>query len=115
MGPDPIAISHLTEVEFFSALSKKVRTGRLTSQMAEMINIKFSEHVDSDMFNLLFPNVKHYRIASNWLQGFNTPLRALDAIHLAISYEENMPLVTADRQLHDSAEKIGIESTLLQE
>ena len=115
MGPERIAISHLTVVEFFSALSKKVRTGRLKSQMVEMINNKFTEQVDSNMFSILFLNVNHYRIASNWLKGFNTPLRALDAMHLAIAYEGNMPLVTADRQLHESAEMLGVETILIQE
>jgi predicted nucleic acid-binding protein len=45
--------------------------------------------------------------------AFDTPLRTLDALHLAIASSQGIGLITADRGLAGSAEAFGIEVQLL--
>jgi len=47
------------------------------------------------------------------LAQFAIPLRTLDALHLAIAAQNNLELVTADKQLSQSARKLGVRTRLL--
>ena len=38
----------------------------------------------------------HYHLAREWISRFTTPLRTLDALHLAVASQNNIRLVTAD-------------------
>jgi predicted nucleic acid-binding protein len=49
----------------------------------------------------------------NWIAEFNTPLRTLDALHLAIAAHNQAPLLTADVRLAESAKKLGIDVTFI--
>ncbi|MHB9150267.1 MAG: PIN domain-containing protein [Thermoleophilia bacterium] len=51
--------------------------------------------------------------ARDWLLRREVPLRTLDALHLAACYEMKAELVTCDRQLHRSAERLAVPSLLL--
>ncbi len=44
---------------------------------------------------------------------FNTPLRSLDGLHLAVSSANQLNLLTADIRLADAARFFGLEVTLL--
>jgi uncharacterized protein len=55
----------------------------------------------------------HYTLARNWIAQFETPLRTLDALHLAIAFTHQIPLVTADEGLGVSAEALGVEVRIL--
>jgi predicted nucleic acid-binding protein len=56
---------------------------------------------------------RHYEAARNWLARVTTPLRAPDALHLAMADAEGLRLATADRDLSRSARRLGIAVTLL--
>ena len=63
---------------------------------------------------LLVRTTKGYaRLAKDWIGLFNTKLKALDAVHLAIASAEGLRLVTADQDLHDSAKALAQEVLLL--
>ena len=57
-------VSRLTEVEFFSALSRKVRTGELPKALAHEIILVFDRHIQSGFF----------------LPYFGLPMRCLTAL-----------------------------------
>lgn len=107
------AISQLTEVELTSALARKTREKTLSQKDAIDVLSIFRSHIDEKSFQYLPIQPKHYSAAMNWIAEFNTPLRTLDALHLAIAVENKAPLLTADIKFADSAEFLGIAVTLV--
>ena len=103
------AISSLTDVELCSAISKKVRVGELNNADGTRIISKFQSHLAEGLFRVIPIESEHWQIARGWLSLFNTPLRALDALHLAVSYSEQLIIISADRQLLDSAKTLGVQ------
>lgn len=108
------AISALTEVELFSALSRNVREGGLDRKDASRIASKFISHVDNFMYTVMSLEDHHYRLARDWIGLFKLPLKSLDALHLAIASSESLTIVTADRNLSHSAKALGIEAILFE-
>ena len=107
------AISSLTEVEFMSALARKSREGGRSQQDAERIAALFFSHIQEGLYRRLFVSEQHFRQARDWLQRFQTPLRTLDALHLALAADANLHLVTADKALAISANGLGVAVQLL--
>jgi len=107
------AISQLTEVELTSALARKTREKTLSQKDAIDILSVFRAHINEKSFQFLPIQPKHYTTAMNWIAEFNTPLRTLDALHLAIAAENKVPLLTADFKFAESAEILGIAVTLV--
>jgi predicted nucleic acid-binding protein len=103
------AISALTEVELASSLSIKVREKSISKNAANQILSKFQSHLASGFFNRLAVVNVHYQTAKSWISQFVTPLRTLDALHLAITSTNNLTLLTADQQLAGAAEHFGIK------
>ena len=102
------AISTLTEVELASSLSRKVREKSITRDVANRIFSRFQSHLESGFFDRLSVVDVHYQTAKSWISQFVTPLRTLDALHLAITSTNNLTLVTADQQLAGAADHFGI-------
>jgi predicted nucleic acid-binding protein len=107
------AISHLTEVEFASALAKKIREKNLANADSMKIFSLFQSHIHHKHYSQLLIEPKHYSTARDWISQFNTPLRTLDALHLSIAVTNNKSIITADQQLAESAEILGIEVNLI--
>jgi len=106
-------ISSLTEVEFFSALSRKLRNKEIDPKTTRQIAAKFLSHLEGKYYNCLPVADNHYCLARNWISQFTLPLKSLDAIHLAIASCEELIIVTLDHQLYSSARKLDIEAMLL--
>jgi len=102
-------ICFLTEVEFASALSKKVRENTLTPEDASRIEAQFQSHVQEGLFTRLMIDDDHYQRARSWILQFAVPLRSLDAIHLAVAARNRLKLASSDRRLSDAARHYGIE------
>ena len=102
-------ISALTEVELASSLSRKVREKSISKNAANQILSRFQSHLASGAFDRLAVVNVHYQTAKSWISQFVTPLRTLDALHLAITSTNNLSLVTADQQLAGAAEHFGIK------
>jgi hypothetical protein len=107
------AISTLTEVEMFSALSRKIREGGLSRKDAGLIVAKFLSHADGHYYTRLFVEPHHYRLARDWIGLFQTNLRTLDALHLAIAHAEGLTFVTADQGLAESAKALALDVVVL--
>lgn len=110
---DNLAISQLTEVELTSALARKIRENALSQKDAVEVLSIFRTHVDGNSFQFLPIQPKHFTTAMNLISEFNTPLRTLDALHLAIASQKNATLLTADTKFAQSAEILGIAVTLI--
>ena len=109
-----VAISALTEVEMFSALSRKVREKAMGRHDAGRITAKFISHLDGHYFTYIPVEAHHFRLARDWIGMFKLSLRTLDALHLAIASSEGFSIVTTDRGLSKSAKGIGLSSILLE-
>jgi len=107
------AISTLTEVEMFSALSRKIREGQLSRKDAARIVAKFLSHVDAHFYTHLLVEPHHYRLARDWIGLFHTNLKTLDALHLAIAHGEGLTFVTADQGLAESAKVLALDVVML--
>jgi predicted nucleic acid-binding protein len=106
--PTP-SISHLSELELVSAIARKIREKGLSSEAGHKIINLFQSHLDHNLYRWVAIEHHHYRKALSWVSQFNTPLRTLDALHLAIAATENVALITADRQLAEAAKFYGID------
>lgn len=84
----------MAEVELVSALSRRVRMREISQQDARAIVERFQADLDSGFYTKIPVETVHYNLAREWISRFNTPLRTLDALHLAIAFQNNIPLVT---------------------
>jgi uncharacterized protein len=107
-------ISSLTEIEFFSAMSRKVREKSIYRRDASRIAAKFLTHVNSQYYASFPVEDHHYKLARDWIGMFSLALRTLDALHLAICSSEGLDIVTADPALFRSAKALSLNSILLQ-
>jgi len=108
------AISSLTEVEFFSAVSGKVRRKEINLKDAGRLAARFLAHIDVDNYTYIPIEEHHYRLARDWIGMFKMELRTLDAIHLAVSSSEGLTLVTSDQGLFKSARALAQDVILLE-
>jgi len=111
----PVAISYLTDVEFASALSRLVRMKELDDAQAGIIEQAFANDCKAGLFKRVSFTTAHFNQAIKWLSLRNTALRTLDTLHLAVSNQGNLKIVTCDTILAKSADKLGAEYTLLPE
>ena len=107
------AISHLAEVEFRSALARKIREQILTTGDGNRVYAVFQTHIRQNSYTHLRIEPRHYSIARDWISQFRTPLRTLDALHLAIASENSISVLTADNGLASAAALLSIEATLV--
>ena len=104
------AVSDLTEVELFSAVARKVRMGDLSQLDGNRILSKFLSHLDGGLFTIIPLESQYWRIARGWIGLFNTSLRTLDALHLAIASAGDFTMATSDQRLLQSAETLGVKA-----
>ena len=107
------AVSALTEVELVSALARKVSERELSRENANRVLIEFQSHLSQLLFKRIPLERDCYSVAFNWLAQFAIPLRTLDALHLAVAAQNNLELVTANKQLSQFARKLGVRARLL--
>lgn len=105
------AVSDLVEVEFFSALAQKVRAREMPIADAGRAGEQFLEHLGAGFYARIAVQRRHYENARSWLARLNSPLRTLDALHLAIADIEGLRLATADHDLSRSARSLGVPVT----
>ena len=80
---------------------------------AGKVGARFLSHLENEFFTRLPVEAGHYRLARDWLGLFNTGLRSLDALHLAVASTGGLTVATADLGLSKSAQALGLEVLLL--
>lgn len=106
-------ITPLVLVEFSSALSRKIREKSISEIDAKKIWTRFSLHRDQELYDIRELSMSHYSLAEKWLVTFKTTLRALDALHMAFSFETQLLLITGDKALARNAELFGVKAQLI--
>lgn len=102
-------ISWLTQVEFASAIARKVREGILTLDKGHEVRSLFQGHLTAPYYRLIGVAYAHYISAWELLDRPALGLRSLDALHLGIVTTETLVLVTRDVVLARAAITNGIE------
>ena len=105
---DPV-VSALTEVEVFSALSRKVREGVLSADDAAAIRGALLGHISRGALRRVAVEAAHFKEARDRIADPHLPLRTLDALHLAVARLGALALVTADPRLAIAARATGVE------
>ncbi len=95
-------ISPLTETEFCSALALKVRQRHLHRRDADRVLSLFTQHRQHNHYAIVHLTANVFESAAAYLRRFSTPLRTLDALHLACCAHASLTLFTADRSLMQS-------------
>ena len=113
MPVEDVAISPLVEVEFCSLLALKLRVRELTKRTALRALTQFHEHLSDGYYEMLDISSREYDIAGTWLSGFNTPLRTLDALHLACAFVHGEVLWTTDKSLAKAAALLSVGCRLI--
>jgi uncharacterized protein len=108
-----LALSGLTELEFYSAISKKIRTSEINNPDAVNILKYFNNHLSENYFKRLSISNEHFQLAKNLIGEFSTSLRTLDAVHLVLSDNHCDLFVTADKVLADAAHHFGIKTEFI--
>ena len=106
---ESLLVSTLTEVELVSALSQKIRMGHLSRSDGQRVEALFQTHIQDGRFQIASPSAKEFQLARGWIAQYSTPLRTLDALHLALAHSNQEILITADRSLADSAKVLGVK------
>jgi predicted nucleic acid-binding protein len=109
----PVAISVLVEVEVASTLARLVRMKELDEQSARLIQSAFAEDMAAGRYLVHALTSAHFALARDWLLGRKTPLRTLDALHLACAVVSEARLATLDRTLAGAGKKLGVAVTLV--
>jgi len=106
-------ISQLVEVELQSAVARKIREKALVKGDGVEILTRFRLHLDSGCYSRLPIESSHYDIAARWISRFDVPLRTLDALHLAVCFDADALLLTADAGLAKAARHFRVNVQLL--
>jgi predicted nucleic acid-binding protein len=106
--PTEIALSLWTKTEFSSVLARKVRMQESTEEFAfETIN-KF-EQMMANSCQVIIPEAADFDLSAQYVQNFQTGLRAGDALHLAIAKNHGAILIyTLDVKLAKAASLLNI-------
>jgi uncharacterized protein len=107
------SISPLSELEFISALALKIRTKELNEKTARLVLSLFHKHRVENVFRIFPIGAREYEVACEWIGMFRTSLRALDALHLAVSFCNDLTIITADKILSESAGRLGVMCKLI--
>ena len=107
------AISSLVEVELHSAVALKVRTGELDARSGRDVLAALARHMAHGFFRVVLIGPAEYSRARDWLGRFSSPLRTLDALHLAAVAGNDATLLTADRALAQSARHFKVKHRLI--
>ena len=83
------------------------------SEAAERTGERFLSHLHEGLYARIAVQRRHYETARGWLARFTLPLRALDALHLALADREELRLATSDSHLARSARSLGVAVTLV--
>ncbi len=112
-GQELPAISPLVEVELHSAVARKVRVKELDVADATQILLMFRAHLADGYYRVVPIEAREYGLARDWIGRFTTPLRTLDALHLAAAFTNDLEVLTTDKPMARAAQHFGVKCRLI--
>lgn len=86
-----------------------MRTGDLPRALAERASRLCVSHLDAGLYARFGLSNRHDQRAREIIGRVDLPVKAPDALHLAVAAVELLRLVTADEQLARGAEALGLD------
>ena len=103
-----VFISRLTVIEMLSSLKKRARINEISNSSVKKIYALFKDHISIGIFKVLDLDSLVFSNAEILLSSTSTPLRTLDALHLAAASENNLKIFTFDKTLIKAAKELQI-------
>lgn len=105
-------VSDWVVIEFSTALSVKLLSGRISSEAQELALARLNEFIASEVECLPVAR-RHFQLAAAFTDRGIVGLRAADALHLAISSNGNGKLCTRDRRQAEAGTVLGLSTELV--
>lgn len=102
-GVEAPCLSPLTDVEFQSALARKVRARAMPPGEARAAAAQYEQQRAAGVFRQLAVTPSAWQRALGLVREGLAALATLDAVHLAVALEAGCVLVTADVELAEAA------------
>ena len=106
LQPQPI-VSDFAATEFSSVLNRRVRTRENSTSEAQCAFQAFDQWLEITAVRVEC-DTADLRQAERFLRRLDLPLRAPDAIHIAIAQRLNLELATFDARMADCARSLDI-------
>jgi uncharacterized protein len=109
-GRQDLLISDLTLTEVVSALARRLREGALTRDIVRRVQRAMIERLDDSSYHRLELTRDVHRRAEHFLLTLTgVPLRAADALHLALATSSRaLSLASFDTRLRAAARAVGL-------
>ncbi|MBN2358404.1 MAG: type II toxin-antitoxin system VapC family toxin [Deltaproteobacteria bacterium] len=106
-------ISPLVGVELHCAIARQVRAGGIDRSSAQRVFSLFRAHLAVPRYRIVPVGAAEYDLARGWIEQIATPLRVLDALHLAAASSNELVLVTVDKEMARAAKHFAVEVQLV--
>ena len=103
-------ISPLVRAEFASLLSKKYKAKEMDEADARQTMTALDRHLSTRTLHIVSIGYHDFEQATEWIMAMKHPLRAPDAIHLAVAARQDAVLWTLDQALARAARWIGLKT-----
>jgi predicted nucleic acid-binding protein len=109
-GRDDVLVSDLAVTEIVSALARRLRQGSLARDAVRRLQHAIIGRLDEGMYHRVEVNRDVHRRAEHFLLSLpETPLRAADALHLALATSAHAAsLASFDSRLASAARAVGL-------
>ena len=105
-----LVISPLVRSEFASLLSRKSRTKEMDGADARRTMTALDTHLAAGILRMVSVGPRDFERATEWIMAMRHPLRAPDALHLAVAAREDAAFWTLDKALARAAKWVGLET-----
>jgi predicted nucleic acid-binding protein len=99
--------------QLHTVIALKVRTGELDARSGQDVLAEFESDLAKRLYRMVPIGSAEYTVARDWLGRFSSPLRTLDALHLAAAAGNDAVLLTADSVLAQSAGHFKVKHRLM--
>ena len=109
-GRDDLLVSDLAVTEIVSALSRRLRQGELTREAARRVQRAIVGRLEDETYRRVELTREVHRRAEHFLLSFTgPPLRAADALHLALAESARAgSMASFDTRLSSAARALGL-------
>lgn len=109
-GREELIVSDLGAAEYSSAMARLVRISAITPDEARIYCETFDQWQDHAA-RCIGVEQADFRAATQFIRRLDLPLRAPDALHIAIARRLGARLATFDRQMAAAATRLGVSVT----
>jgi len=105
-----LIISPLVRVELASLLVTKFRAREMAEEVARLTMAALDRHLSTGALRLASILTEDFGRATEWIMVMKHPLRAPDALHLAVAARHNALFWTLDQRLAKVAGWVGLKT-----